>query len=415
MRQSALFSKTRKEVPKDETSKNAEFLIRGGYVEKLAAGIYTFLPLGFRVLKKIEQIIREEMEAVGGQEILMPALQPAEHWKTTGRWDTLDVLFRFTSFYTKADYVLAPTHEEVVSPLAKSQNLSYRDLPRYIFQIQTKFRDERRAKSGILRGREFIMKDFYSLHRDAADLNAYYEKMKDAYLKIFRRAGLGHITYLTYASGGSFSKYSHEFQTLSAAGEDIICLCKKCDVAINKEIVSEHNGCAECGNGDLVEEKSIEVGNIFKIGVKYSQPFNLTYRAEDGSDKDVVMGCYGIGLGRLMGTVVEAHHDDAGIVWPESVAPYRAHILSLGQSPEVVSAAEALYEKMISAKIETFYDDRLTVSAGEKLKDADLLGLPYRVVVSDKTAAKGKFEMKKRAADRPELLTVRELLDTLSG
>jgi len=266
MLQSQLFTKTKKEAPKGEEAINAQLLIRAGFIDKLMAGVYTFLPLGMRVIKKIENIIREEMNAIGGQEILMPALQPKANWETTGRWKTYDALFRFTSHYSKNEYALGPTHEEIVSPLAKNFILSYKDLPVYVFQIQNKFRDEKRVKSGLLRGREFFMKDLYSFHKDEKDLDEYYEKAKQAYFNVFNRAGIDDSTFLTFASGGSFSKYSHEFQTLSEAGEDRIYICEKCKVAVNKEIIEEQGICPECGNKNLKEEKAIEVGNIFKLG-----------------------------------------------------------------------------------------------------------------------------------------------------
>lgn len=314
MKYSQLLSKTRKESGKEIESINADLLIRGGFIDQLSAGVYTYLPLGLRVLKKVENIVREEMELAGGQEVLMPVLQLKESWEKTGRWETLDVLYRFTSEYSKTETALGPTHEEVVAPLAKKFVFSYKDLPKYVYQIQTKFRDEKRAKAGLLRGREFLMKDLYSFHTNQADLDEYYEKMKEVYLNIYRKVGLGEQTYLTFASGGSFSKYSHEFQTVSESGEDLIYLCEKCNVAINKEIIDEQNECPLCQNKTLKEIKAIEVGNIFKLGTKYSQPFDLKYLDENNQEVDVVMGCYGIGIGRVMGTVVEVSHDDKGII-----------------------------------------------------------------------------------------------------
>jgi prolyl-tRNA synthetase len=410
MRQSKLFTKTSKTIPKDEVSLNAQLLSRGGYVDKLQAGVYTFLPLGFRVLKKIENIIREEMEAAGGQEMLMPALQPKENWMTTGRWDTYDSLFRFVSHYSKNEYALGPTHEEIVSPLAGKFIMSYKDLPAYVFQIQTKFRDEKRAKSGVLRGREFMMKDFYSFHADEADMDVFYEKMREHYENVFRRAGIGDATYLTFASGGSFSKYSHEFQMVTEAGEDIIYLCEHCRVAVNKEIVAEQNKCPKCGNEQLIEKKAIEVGNIFKLKTKYSEPFNLKFMGADGTARDVMMGCYGIGLGRLLGAIVEFSHDERGIVWPESVAPYRVHLINIAKSREV---ADNLYEELTKTGEEVLYDDRVDKGAGEKFADSDLLGLPYRVVVSDKMIAAGKVEVKKRVSDEVLMMTKEEFFRKL--
>jgi len=413
MKQSVLFTKVKREAPKDEEAINAQLLIRAGFIDKLMAGVYTFLPLGLRVLKKIENIIREEIEAIGGQEILMPTLQPKNNWAQTGRWETYDSLFKFTSFYSKNEYVLGPTHEEIVSPLMKNFIFSYKDLPLYVFQIQNKFRDEKRAKSGLLRGREFLMKDLYSFHRDENDLDKYYEKVKAAYFRIFKRVGLGKLTVLTFASGGTFSKYSHEFQTLSPVGEDKIYLCEKCQVAINQEIIKEQNSCPKCGNKNLKNERAIEVGNIFKLKTKYSSPFNLKYRDEKGEEKEVIMGCYGIGLTRLMGTIVEVYHDDKGIIWPETVAPYKAHLIKLKtNNPQLTTFIEKLYHSLQKNNIEILYDDRQEVSAGEKLIEADLIGIPYRLIVSEKTGK--KIEIKKRNEKRIKLVGEKELVKLLN-
>lgn len=397
MRQSKLFTKTQKEAPKGEVSKNAQLLIRAGYVDKLMAGVYTLLPLGLRVMKKIEQIIREEMEKVGGVEIFMPTLQPKENWEKTGRWSAMDDLFKLDKS-KDSQLALGPTHEEVISPLLKKFISSYRDLPLYIFQFQNKFRNEKRAKSGILRGREFLMKDLYSFHTSQEDLDDYYEKQKKAYLKIFERVGIADKTYLTYASGGSFSKYSHEFQTITSAGEDEIHICSKCKVAINKEILEDlKNQCPECGSADLKIEKAVEVGNIFKLGTRYSEPFKLNYRDEKGEEKLVIMGCYGIGLSRLMGIIAEIYNDEKGIIWPEAVAPFRVHLLSLGQDEK----AEEIYDNLTKAGIEVLYDDR-DISAGEKFADSDLIGIPWRLIISEKNLKEDKVEIKNRKTGEVE-------------
>jgi len=396
--------KTLKETK--EQSKNADLLIRAGYVNQLSAGVFTLLNLGKRVSDKISQVVKEEMESVGGVEILMPALQPATNWQTTKRWDTLDVLFRFESYYTKTNYALGATHEEVITPLVKNYVNSYKDLPIYLYQIQTKFRDELRAKSGLLRNREFIMKDLYSFNANTEDLDKYYEKMIQAYKKIYQRLGLGDITYLTYASGGSFSKYSHEFQTLTKAGEDIIFICNKCQLAINKEIISEQKKCPECGNSKLTEEKASEVGNIFKLGTKFSQAFNLTYKDINDKDQYVVMGCYGIGITRLVGTIVEVLNDERGIVWPESVSPFDFHLVTLeGATKE----SKLVYDKLQNAGFEVLWDDR-EESAGKKLADADLLGITKRIVISAKTIKAGKIELKFRGEKEARLVSIGELL-----
>ena len=414
MKQSQLFTKTKREAPKDEEAINAQLLIRAGFIDKLMAGVYTFLPLGFRVLKKIENIIREEMNKAGGQEILMPSLQPKENWVKTGRWNTYDSLFRFTSYYSKIDYAFGPTHEEVVSPLMKKFIFSYKDLPKYIFQIQNKFRDEKRAKSGLLRGREFFMKDLYSFHQDEADLDKYYEKIKKAYRQIFKRVGLEKLTYLTFASGGTFSKYSHEFQTLTPAGEDVIYICDKCKIAINKEIIAEQNSCPQCGNKNLREDKAVEVGNIFKLKTRYSTPFNLKYKDEKGNEKDVIMGCYGMGLNRLMGAIVETFNDEKGIIWPEAVAPFQIHLLQLStDNKKLIIFADKIYNTLQKYNIDILYDDRQNASIGEKFADADLIGIPWRAVISERTG--NKIEIKKRNEKNTRLVSEKELVRVIAN
>jgi prolyl-tRNA synthetase len=400
MRQSQLFTKTVKELPKDEASYNAQALIRAGFVDKTGAGIYSYLPLGKRVLDKICQIIREEIDNIGGQEILMAALIPKENWQATDRWATFDALFRLSG-NDQREYALGATHEEVVTPLAGKSIFSYKDLPFGVYQIQTKFRNEKRAKAGLLRGREFLMKDLYSFHVDEADLDAYYERVIQAYFKIFQRLGLGDNTYLTYASGGSFAKYSHEFQTLAEEGEDRIHVCNQCRVAVNQEIVAEQKTCPLCGNEKLTEMKAIEVGNIFKLGTKFSAPFEVKYKDAAGREQPVIMGCYGIGPSRALGTIVETYHDDRGVIWPASVAPFRAHLVSLNEN----QTADEIYDQLTSAGLEVLYDDR-DLSAGEKFADADLIGCPYRVVVSKKTLSQDSVELKKRADDKGELVKI---------
>ncbi len=391
MLQSALFTKTKRENPKDEVSKNARLLIRAGFVDKLQAGVYTFLPLGLRVLKKIESIVRGEMECLGGQEIIMPALQPKESWEKTGRWQSMDNLYKLSDS-EKREFALGPTHEEVVVPLLKEHALSYKDLPKAVYQFQTKFRMEERPKSGLLRGREFLMKDMYSFHANQMELENFYGKVKEAYLRIFEKCGIGELTYLTLASGGSFSKYSHEFQTLTPAGEDTIYICSRCSLAVNKEIFKEGEVCPGCREaGQWREEKAIEVGNIFDLKTRFSQAFDYTYKDELGNNQPVLMGCYGLGLARLMGTVVEVLADDKGLVWPESIAPFSVHLISLGENER----ASHFYKKLTGEGVELLYDDR-DLSAGEKFAEADLFGIPRRLVVSSKGVAKGEIEWKDR-------------------
>lgn len=402
MKQSELFVKTLREDPQGEESLNAKLLIRAGFIYKVMAGVYAFLPLGLRVMKKIESAIRKEMEAVGGQELLMSALQPRSDWEKTGRYDSLDVLFRFTSHYTQTDYVLGPTHEEQVTPMLKQHIFSYRDLPVYVFQFQNKFRDEKRAKSGVLRGREFFMKDFYSFHADEEDLEKFYGVMAEAYKRVFDFVGIGEKTHFTFASGGTFSKYSHEFQTITSAGEDIIHVCEDCGTAVNEEVLEDvGRACPQCSSKKLKPEKAIEVGNIFKMKDKYSAPFGLKFKDADGAEKNVLMGCYGIGVSRLLGAIVEVSHDDKGIIWPESVAPFKYHLLE--QNP---GEAEKIYARLVADGEEVLYDDR-DVSLGQKFQDADLMGIPIRLLVSSRTG--GKVEVKKRNEEKTEILDYEDI------
>ncbi len=405
---SKLFGKTSKTVSADEESVNAQFLIRGGFVSKQMAGVYNYLPLGLRVLTKIQNIVREEMTAIGGSEILMPSLTQEESYKTTGR-DTMDVLFH-TEGPGGAKYVLNPTHEEVVTPLVQKYTFSYQDLPLSVFQIQNKYRNEPRAKSGILRGREFNMKDLYSFHANEESLNEFYEVAKKAYHKVYTRLGLGDITVLTYASGGAFSRYSHEFQTLNEVGEDTVYFCEECRVGINKEIIADQNSCPECGNMDLVQKNGIEVGNIFKLGQKFSSAFGFKVLDAEGKELPVEMGCYGIGPSRVMGTLVEVFHDEKGIIWPEAVAPFKYHLLALGREDETFAEAEKIYKNLVASGAEVLFDDRRDVTAGVKFADADLIGLPVRLIVSKKTLDQQSVEMKKRNEAESKLVPIADLV-----
>ena len=409
MRQSKLFTKTRKESPADEVSKNAELLLRAGFVHKEMAGVYSYLPLGLKVLRKIENIVREEMDNAGGQEILMSSFQPKENWEKTGRWTAMDDLYKVIDSSNR-EVALGPTHEEIVVPILKNYVTSYKDFPVAIYQIQNKFRMELRAKSGLLRGREFIMKDMYSFHTSAEDFEKFYEKMKDVYKNIFGRVGIGHLTYLTFASGGTFSKYSHEFQTITAAGEDTIYLDEATGVALNKEVMNEEVlAQLKLNKGKLVEHKSIEVGNIFDLKTKYSTPFDLSFTDANGEKHVVLMGCYGIGLGRLMGTVVEALADDKGIIWPESIAPFAIHLLALGDDEAVLEEANKIYETLLKAGVEVLFDDRAGMSAGEKFSEVDLIGIPLRAVVSARSLKEGGIELKKRTEEKGKIVTLDEL------
>jgi len=414
MLQSKLFYKTTKNKTAGVDSISHDLLIRAGYVDQLMAGVYSFLPLGFMVLKNIEHIIRRNMETIGGQELLLPVLQPKENWVKTGRWDTLGILFKVKGNSDK-EYAMGPTHEEVVSPLAKKNIFSYKDLPLQVFQIQTKFRDELRVKSGILRTREFLMKDLYSFHTNQEDLDKYYEITAKIYEKIFKEVGIGKITYRTLASGGSFSKYSDEFQTITEAGEDIVYVCVNCGVAINKEIKEENAQCPKCQGVQFEEKKAVEVGNIFKLGTKYSVPFDLKFSDRDGQDKPVIMGCYGIGLGRLMGAIVEASHDERGIIWPKTVAPFLVHLIQLDTTPKIKKVAQKLYTDLQRQGVTVLYDERENKAVGEKFADADLLGMPYRIVVSERTLKENSVELKERASEKAKLVKIQEVIKKLNA
>lgn len=411
MRQSQLFTKARREAPSDEVAKNAQLLVRAGYIHKEMAGVYSYLPLGLRTLNKIVQIIREEMNAIGGQELLLSSLQNPELWKKTDRWEQ-DVWFK-TSLNVGGELGLGWTQEEAITHMATQHVSSYRDLPFAGYQIQTKFRNEERAKSGIMRGREFLMKDLYSFHTDQKDLDAFYEKATDAYKNVFNRAGIGDKTFVTFASGGAFSKYSHEFQTVNPAGEDTIYVSRDKNIAINKEVLNDE-ALADLGvsRESLEELQAVEVGNIFKLGTRFSEPLGLLYSDHSGVRKPVVMGCYGIGPTRLMGVIVEALSDDNGLVWPKEVAPFVVHLVSLGKDGDEISkTADALYDEMTRAGIEVLYDDR-DLRAGEKFAESDLLGIPKRIVVGKDAVVTGEFEVVDRATGAVEKIPRAKLLSS---
>lgn len=414
MKQSNLFTKTRREAPSDEVSKNAQLLIRAGFVNKEMAGAYAYLPLGLRVINKISGIIREEMDAAGGQEVLMTALQDKELWEKTGRWDdkVVDNWFK-TELKNGTEVGLGFTHEEAFARLMKAHINSYKDLPIYAYQIQTKFRNETRAKSGLMRGREFFMKDLYSFSRTAEEHEAYYEKMKDVYMKTFTRLGMGDRTYITISSGGSFSKYSYEFQTLSEAGEDVIYIIdEEKKIAINKddfndEVLKDFE--LDLDKDKLAGKKSIEVGDIYTLGYKYSEALGLTFKDESGKDVPVFMGSYGMSPSRLMGAIVELNNDEKGIVWPEAVSPFAVHLISLNRDEE----AEAIYQRLRSKGIEALYDDR-AASAGEKFADADLIGIPKRLIISGKSLEKGGCELGIRRTRESRIVALDDIEAALS-
>ena len=403
MLQSQLFTKTKKEAPKDEKSINAQLLLRGSFIYKEMAGAYTYLPLGLRVLRKIENIIREEMEKIGGREILMTIFQPKKLWEETGRWSKEIGKVMYKCKEDGKEIGLGPTHEEMLTDIIRHYVKSYEDLPLYIYQIQTKFRKEPRARSGLLRGREFDMKDLYSFHSSQQDFKKYYKKAAQAYFRIFKRCGLKAI--LTEASGAGFTKeYTHEFQVISQGGEDIIVYCPFHHFSQNKEIAKLKAGdkCPTCKK-KLEEGKSIEVGNIFPLGTKYSKAMNAFFVDKDGKRKFIIMGCYGIGPSRTMGAVVEVHHDEKGIIWPKEVSPFQVHLIPIENTKTIKKAAEKLYRDLQEAKIEVLYDDRER-SAGEKLVEADLIGIPLRLVVSEKTLKQKSVEIKKRNEKKIKLV-----------
>lgn len=405
MRFSETFVTTLREAPKDAETVNHKLLVRAGYVRQLMAGVYTYLPLGLKVLNKISQIIREEMNAIGGIEVLMPLMHPSENWKKTGGWDNIDVLFKIKS-RTKKDYALAQSNEETVTPLAKEFLRTCKDLPLSIYHINWKFRDELRSKSGILRGREFLMKDLYSWHLTQEDFERFYEIAKKAYLKVFNRMGL--TAKVTEASGGGFSeKISYEFEVLTDAGEANILYCDKCDYCINVDDIDKYKkgeNCPSCKKSKLKSALASEVGNVFDLGQKYTKAFDFKVQNEKGEMVYPIMGCYGIGISRTMGVIVEKFHDENGIIWPKSVSPFDVHLIGLNDR------GEDLYKKLKEKNIDVLFDDR-DVSAGEKFSDADLIGIPIRLVVSDKTA--GKIEYKERTSKESKLLNFEDIINKI--
>ena len=412
MRISELFTKTLREAPSDEVAKNAQLLIRAGFVYKEMAGVYAYLPLGKKVLDNIIQIIREEMYDIGGNEISLTALQPKETWEASGRWndDVLDVWFK-TQLAGGKEVGLAPTHEEPLTKLMKSFISSYKDLPVYPYQFQIKFRNELRSKSGLMRGREFWMKDLYSFSRSQEEHEAFYEKISNAYVRVFERLGLGDDTFKTFASGGSFAKYSHEFQTVSPVGEDKIYLSRDKKIAINEEVYNDEV-LAELGlsSDELEEVTAVEVGNIFTLGTRFSEPMELRYTDENGDSQLVFMGSYGIGPSRLMGVIAEHFADDKGLVWPENIAPAKVYLVAIGDAG--TAKADELYQELTDKGITVIYDDR-DERPGQKFADSELMGIPYRVTVSDRTIEAGKYEVTTRKSGEQELLTPEELLAKL--
>jgi prolyl-tRNA synthetase len=406
MRQSKLFGKTRKDIKNDEKSINAELLTKAGFVEKQMAGVYSYLPLGLKTHRKIEQVIREEMNKIGGQEVLLPALQTKELWEQTGRWQELEpIMYQFKDHHG-TEVGLGTTHEEVITDIVKKNISSYKDLPLALYQIQNKFRDEKRAKSGLLRGREFIMKDLYSFHTSEEDLDAYYKIAHDAYLKIFSRLGLQ--AFSVEASGGAMSSNnSHEFMVKTDAGEDLTIFCENCSWAQNSEIteLKDADQCPDCQK-TLKVAKTVEAGNIFRLYTKYSKDMELKFTDQTGKQQLVLMGCYGIGLGRIMGTVVEASHDENGIIWTKNTTPYQVHLLNLTKD----NKADKLYADLEAEGIEVLYDDR-DLSFGKKIKDADLIGICLQVIISDKE----DLEVTDRQTGEKKFIKIQALQDLVKN
>mgnify|MGYP000929436702 CR=1 FL=1 len=416
MRLSKYFVKTSKTVPADEQARNAQLLIQAGYIHKEMAGVYVYFTLGKKVIDNISQIVREEMNAIGGNEVQMSVLQPKEIWEKTGRWDdkVVDNWFK-TKLSSGAELGVGLTHEEPITDFLREYISSYKDLPVYIYQIQTKFRNELRAKSGLMRGREFLMKDLYSFSRNQKEHDDFYEKAAEAYLRVYERLGLGDITFRTFASGGIFSQFSDEFQTLSHVGEDTIFVDENKRVAVNKEVYNDEV-LNQLGlkKEELVEKKAVEVGNIFSLGSKYSDALDVYFTDENGQQQSIIMGCYGIGISRLMGLLAEHFADEKGLVWPESVAPAKVYLASIGNDEKVIKSADELYDRLTDNGVEVIYDDR-DLRPGEKFADADLLGIPYRLVVSSKTVEQDGYELKKRTDDTAELVNSGKLIEILTS
>lgn len=411
MRVTELFTKTSKTAPADEVAKNAQLLIRAGFIHKEMAGVYAYLPLGLRVLENIKKIVREEMNAIRSNELVMTTLQRKEVWEKTGRWDeeVVDVWFK-TKLQDDTELGLGWSHEEPIVEMMKQYVRSYKDLPVSVYQFQTKMRNELRAKSGIMRGREFVMKDMYSFHATKEDLDNYYNETIEAYKRVYDRLGIGGDTYVTFASGGAFTKFSHEFQTICDAGEDVIYLHREKNIAINEEVVDEAIKDLGVKREDLEQIKTAESGNIFNFGTQKTDEMDLYYTDKEGKQQSLYIGSYGIGITRAMGVIAEKMSDDKGLVWPENVAPFSIYLATIGQ---VADEADALYKELTDKGIEVLYDDR-DVRPGEKFADADLMGIPHRVVLSPKLVEQGSFEYKARTSDDAQVLTKEALLSILS-
>lgn len=411
MRVSQLFTKTLKNAPADEVAKNAQLLIRAGFVYKEMAGVYAYLPLGIHVLENIKQIVREEMNAIHSNELIMTSLQRREVWEKTGRWsdDVVDVWFK-TKLKDDTEVGLGWSHEEPIVEMLKQYVHSYKDLPISLYQFQPKMRNELRAKSGVMRGREFVMKDMYSFHTSAEDLEAYYNKTIEAYKRVYDRLGIGDDTYVTFASGGAFTKFSHEFQTICEAGEDIIYLHREKNIAVNEEVIDDAVKELGISRDELEKVKTAETGNIFNFGAQKAEDMGLQFAGSDDAQHSVFMGSYGIGITRAMGVIAEKFSDDKGLVWPVNIAPYKVYLVSIGN---ITDQANELYEKLQASGITVLFDDR-NERPGAKFADAELIGLPYRITISERLIEQGKLEVTYRNSGETELLTLDELLAKIS-
>ncbi len=411
MKQSQLFTKTQKFAPKDEQARNAQLLIRAGYIHKEMAGAYALLPLGIRSIEKIKQIVRQEMNRSGANELLMTGLQKKELWDATGRWDDkiVDVWFK-SELKSGAEVGFGWSHEEPICDMMKSHIASFRDLPVYVYQFQTKLRNELRAKSGMMRGREFVMKDMYSFARDEQEHEAFYQECINAYSMIFEELGISEDTFVTFATGGAFTEFSHEFQTICDAGEDTIYINREKNIAINEEVLTQ-NTLKKLGvkKEELEKVRTAETGNIFNFGTEKSETLGLYYTDESGQKLPVWMGSYGIGITRILGVLVEKFADDKGIVLPENIAPFRVHLINIGKEDE----ADRLYKKMLEKNIDVLWDDR-NLRPGEKFADSDLIGIPNRIVISDKSIEAGGVELKKRTESSSKILSDSQLIKRLT-
>jgi prolyl-tRNA synthetase len=415
MLQSKLFSKTRKNFPTDEVSKNAQLLIRAGYIHKEMAGVYAYLPLGLRVLEKIKNIVRKEMDSIGGQEIIMTALQKKELWEKTNRWseENVDIWFK-SKLQSGADLGFAWSHEEPIADMMKDHISSFRDLPILVYQFQTKFRNELRAKSGIMRGREFLMKDLYSFALDEKNHQKIYNQIIKAYWNILKKIGIKKDTFMTFASGGAFTQFSHEFQTITNGGEDTIFINRQKNIAINAEILNDKTlKELNIARDELEKVGTSEVGNIFNFGTKKCEQIGLFYKDAQGKTIPVWLGSYGIGITRLMGVIAEKFSDEKGLIWPKETAPFTAHLLYVGNDKKIINFTKKLYTDLQKQKIEVLYDDRQDKSAGEKFAESDLMGIPFRIVVSEKTLEKKCVEIKERAKKQARLVKPEQLIKIL--